>query len=39
MADQNYRLAKQYYSYAVLERRLQTLIADCFGEETPYAEE
>jgi glycosyltransferase involved in cell wall biosynthesis len=32
MAEQNYRLAKQHYSYAMLERRLQTLIADCFGE-------
>lgn len=33
MADENYRLAKRYYSYAVLERRLQTLIAECFGED------
>jgi mannosylglucosylglycerate synthase len=33
MAEENYRLAKRHYSYAVLERRLQTLIADCFGEE------
>ncbi|HKZ70012.1 MAG TPA: glycosyltransferase family 4 protein [Anaerolineales bacterium] len=33
MAEENYRLAKRYYSYAVLKRRLQTLIADCFGEE------
>ena len=32
MAEQNYRLARRYYSYAVLERRLQTLLADCFGE-------
>lgn len=32
MAEQNYRLAQRHYSYAVLERRLQTLIADCFGE-------
>jgi glycosyltransferase involved in cell wall biosynthesis len=32
MADQNYDLARQYFSYAVLERRLQTLLADCFGE-------
>jgi glycosyltransferase involved in cell wall biosynthesis len=32
MAEQNYRLAQQYYSYATLERHLQTLIADCFGE-------
>ena len=33
MADQNYRLAKRHYSYAMLERRLQTLLADCFGED------
>lgn len=33
MAEENYRLAKRHYSYAVLERRLQTLIADCFGED------
>jgi mannosylglucosylglycerate synthase len=32
MAERNYGLARQYYSYAVLERRLQTLLADCFGE-------
>lgn len=33
MAEQNYRIAERYYSYSVLERHLQTLIADCFGEE------
>jgi glycosyltransferase involved in cell wall biosynthesis len=32
MAEHNYRVAKRYYSYSVLERHLQTLIADCFGE-------
>jgi mannosylglucosylglycerate synthase len=32
MADQNYQIAKRYYSYSMLERHLQTLIADCFGE-------
>ena len=32
MAERNYGLARQYYSYAVLERRLQTLLAECFGE-------
>ncbi len=32
MAGQNYELARHYYSYAVLERRLETLLADCFGE-------
>jgi hypothetical protein len=25
-------LARRYYSYSVLERRLQLLLADCFGE-------
>jgi glycosyltransferase involved in cell wall biosynthesis len=33
MAEHNYQLAKQYYSYATLERRLQMLMADCFGEQ------
>ena len=33
MAETNYRLARNYYSYAMLERRLQTLLAECFGEE------
>jgi hypothetical protein len=32
-AEQNYALARRYYSYGVLERRLQHLLADCFGEE------
>jgi glycosyltransferase involved in cell wall biosynthesis len=31
--EHNYQLAKRYYSYKMLERRLQTLLADCFGEE------
>jgi glycosyltransferase involved in cell wall biosynthesis len=31
--EHNYRLAKRYYSYKMLERRLHTLLADCFGEE------
>lgn len=31
-AEQNYQLALRYYSYGVLERRLQHLLADCFGE-------
>jgi mannosylglucosylglycerate synthase len=34
MAEHNYRLACRHYSYATLERRLQTLIADCFGESS-----
>lgn len=32
MAEHNYRLGRCYYSFTMLERRLQTLIADCFGE-------
>jgi mannosylglucosylglycerate synthase len=31
-AERNYELARRYYSYDVLERRLQHLLADCFGE-------
>jgi mannosylglucosylglycerate synthase len=31
-AEQNYNLARRYYSYNMLERRLQPLLADCFGE-------
>jgi mannosylglucosylglycerate synthase len=31
-AEQNYALAKRYYSYTMLERRLGLLISDCFGE-------
>ncbi|OGO34045.1 MAG: glycosyl transferase family 1 [Chloroflexi bacterium RBG_16_57_11] len=33
MAEHNYRLGRRYYSYSVLGRRLQTLLADCFGED------
>lgn len=33
MAEQNYELARRYYSYAMLERRLQTLLYECFGEK------
>jgi len=32
MAEHNYHLGKRYFSYRVLERRLTTLIGDCFGE-------
>ena len=32
ITDYNYELGKRHYSYAVLERRLETLITDCFGE-------
>ena len=28
----NYELAKRYYSFTMLERRLNFLLADCFGE-------
>lgn len=31
-ADHNYRLARRYYSYTMLERRLELLLSDCFGE-------
>ncbi len=33
MAEHNYELGKRYYSYAVLERRLETILSDCFGEK------
>lgn len=33
MAEYNYQLAKRHYSFTMLERRLQTLLAECFGEE------
>ncbi len=32
MTEHNYRLARRYYSYSTLERRLRTLLADLFGE-------
>ena len=32
-AEANFSLARRYFSYAVLERRLHLLLADCFGEE------
>lgn len=31
-AAHNFALARRYYSFSVLERRLQLLLADCFGE-------
>ena len=31
MVDDNYRLATRYYSYAVLRRRLQTLVINVMG--------
>ncbi|MCE1253264.1 MAG: glycosyltransferase family 4 protein [Anaerolineae bacterium] len=33
IAEHNYQLARRHYSYTMLRRRLQTLLADCFGEE------
>jgi glycosyltransferase involved in cell wall biosynthesis len=31
MTTRNYELARQHYSFAILEHRLQMLIIDCFG--------
>lgn len=33
MAETNYQLARRHYSYSVLERRLQALVAEFFGED------
>jgi glycosyltransferase involved in cell wall biosynthesis len=33
MTNFNYNLARRYYSFDVLQRHLETLITDCFGEE------
>jgi glycosyltransferase involved in cell wall biosynthesis len=30
-AEENYQLAKRYFSYTVLEHRLQSILADCLG--------
>jgi len=30
--EQNFELARRYYSYTMLERRLGLLLSDCFGE-------
>jgi glycosyltransferase involved in cell wall biosynthesis len=32
-AEENYQLAKRYFSFAVLERRLQSVLADCVGQQ------
>ena len=32
-AEHNYALARRYYSFTMLERRLSHLLADCFGEQ------
>jgi glycosyltransferase involved in cell wall biosynthesis len=33
MAEHNYQVALRHYSFTVLERRLETLLAECFGED------
>lgn len=33
-ADLNYDLARRYFSYGVLRRRLEGLLAECFGEDS-----
>ncbi|MCC6352937.1 MAG: glycosyltransferase family 4 protein [Verrucomicrobiae bacterium] len=33
MAERNYQLGRQHYSYTVLRRRLQALLTECLGEE------
>ena len=30
-AEENYQLAKRYFSFSVLERRLEAILADCLG--------
>ncbi len=32
MTNHNYELGKRYYSYSVLQKQIQGLILDCFGE-------
>ena len=32
-AEHNFELARRYYSFTMLERRLKHLLADCFGEQ------
>jgi glycosyltransferase involved in cell wall biosynthesis len=32
-AEENYQLARRYFSFTVLERRLQSILADCFGQQ------
>jgi hypothetical protein len=32
MVEHNFHLGKQYYSYKVLARRLETLLSECLGE-------
>jgi len=37
--EKNYALARRYFSYRVLERRLGMLLADCLGESSGAAAE
>ena len=32
-AEENYQLARRYFSFTVLERRLQSILADCLGQQ------
>ena len=32
-AEENYQLAKRFFSFSVLERRLESVLADCFGQQ------
>jgi hypothetical protein len=32
-AEENYQLAKRHFSFTVLERRLQSVLADCLGQQ------
>ncbi len=32
-AEENYQLARRYFSFTVLERRLYSILADCLGEQ------
>jgi mannosylglucosylglycerate synthase len=36
IVEHNFELGKRFYSYAVLERHLKTLITDAFGEHQPW---
>ena len=33
MVNHNYELARRHYSLPVLQRELETLLVECFGEE------
>ena len=32
MCEHNYEVARRFFSFSMLERRLSLLLADCFGE-------